>query len=240
MPKDLAQRRCASLGASLGRCALFSELPAKDLQWIASFVVEKRLAKGDYLFREGAPSEGFYVVHQGAINVHRVNASGKAQVIHLFRAGESFAEAALADNTPYPADARAVEPSSVLLVPKAAFLELLRKRPELALRMLGSMSQHLHSLVGLIDDLRLKDVQTRLARWLLKRCPRPLGDEAAIVELDQPKRVLAAELGATSETLPRTLAELRARKLIAVRGRTILILKPPELERLFKRSVGEL
>jgi hypothetical protein len=47
MPKDLAQLRCASLGASLRRCALFSELPAKDLQWIASFVVEKRLAKSD-------------------------------------------------------------------------------------------------------------------------------------------------------------------------------------------------
>jgi CRP-like cAMP-binding protein len=240
MLKDLAQLRCASLAASLRRCALFAELPARDLEWIASFVVQKRLAKGDYLFREGAPFEGFYVVDQGAINVHRVNASGKAQVIHLFRAGESFAEAALADNTPYPADARAVEPSSVLLVPKTAFLELLRKRPELALRMLGSMSRHLHSLVGLIDDLRLKDVQTRLAGWLLKRCPKLPGNDAALVELDRPKAVLAAELGTTSETLSRTLAELRARKLIAVRGRTILIPNPAELERLFRCSVGEL
>lgn len=239
MPKDLAQLRCASLGASLRRCALFSELPAEDLQWIASFVVQKRLVKGGYLFREGDRSEGFYVVHQGAINIHRVNAAGKAQVIHLFRAGESFAEAVLADNTPYPADARAVEPSCVLLVPKAAFLELLRKRPELAMRMIGSMSQHLRTLMGLIDDLRFKDVQTRLASWLLKRCPKPVRDEAVLVELDRPKGVLAAQLGATNETLSRTLAELRARKLIAVTGKSIVILKPPDLERLFRRSVGE-
>ena len=240
MSKDLAPLRCASLAASLRRCTLFSDLPATDLQWIASLVVQKQLAKGDYLFREGTPSEGFYVVHQGTVNVHRANAAGKAQVIHLFRAGESFAEATLADNRPYPADARAIEPTSVLLVPKTAFLELLRKRPELALRMLGSMSRHLHNLVALIDDLRLKSVQTRLANWLLRRCPKPLTDEPVVVELDRPKGILAAELGTTSETLSRTLAERRARKLITLRGRTILIAKPRELEELFRRSVGDL
>jgi CRP/FNR family transcriptional regulator, dissimilatory nitrate respiration regulator len=94
---------------------------------------------------------------------------------HVFRAGESFAEAALAENTGYSADALALEQTSVLLVPKAPFLELLQKHSELALRMLGSMSRHLQALVGLIDDLTLKDVQTRFVCWLLKRCGKPFG-----------------------------------------------------------------
>jgi CRP-like cAMP-binding protein len=240
MPNDLSQVRSAALATSLRRCNLFSELPAQDLQWIASFVVHKRLGKGDYLFRQGAPFKGFYVVHQGAINVHRINASGKAQVIHVFRAGESFAEAALAENTGYPANARALEQTSVLLVPKTEFLELLGKRPELALRMFASMSRHLQTLVDLIDDLTLKDVQTRLVGWLLKRCSKALGNEAAVVQLDRTKSVLAAEFGTTSETLSRTLAELRNQKLIFVMGRTITILKPRELEELFKRNVGDI
>ena len=240
MPNDLSQIRRAALATSLRRCDLFSELPAQDLKWIASFVVHKRLGKGDYLFRQGAPAEGFYVVHQGAINVHRINASGKAQVIHVFRVGESFAEAALFENTGYPANASALEQTSVLLVPKTAFLELLRKRPELALRMLASMSRHLQTLVGLIDDLTLKDVQTRLVGWLLKRCGKPLGNEPAVVNLDRSKSVLAAEFGTTNETLSRTFAELRDQKLIFVIGRTITIPKPCELEELFKRNVGDI
>ena len=109
MPNDLSQIRRAAFATSLRRCYLFSELSAQDLQCIASFVVQKRLGKGECLFREGAPFEGFYVVDEGAISVHRVNASGKMQVIHVFRAGESFAEAALAENTGYPADALALE-----------------------------------------------------------------------------------------------------------------------------------
>ena len=37
------------------------------------------------------------------------------------------------------------------------------------------MSQHLRVLVGLLDDLALKDTENRVANWLLKRCPQPCG-----------------------------------------------------------------
>ena len=67
------------------------------------------------------------------------------------------------------------------------------------------MSQHLRVIVGLLDDLTLKDMETRLANWLLKRCRWPISDRAIEIELDRTKRVLAAEMGTTSETLSRTL-----------------------------------
>ena len=128
MAKEAVQIRRAAFAAALRRCYLFSALSTQDLECVASFVVQKRLGKGDCLFREGAPSIGFYVVDQGPISVHRINASGKMQVIHVFRPGESFAEATLVENRGYPADACALEQTSVLLVPKVPFLDLLQKR----------------------------------------------------------------------------------------------------------------
>ncbi len=225
---------------TLRSCQLFLGLPAADIAAIASFVIPKHLDKGEYLFREGDLSEGFYIVQKGAINVHRVSAAGKEQVIHVFYPIESFAEATLATEAGYPADARATEPSTVLLVPKTDFVDLLRNRPELALRMLGSMSQHLRVIVGLLDDLTLKDMETRLANWILKRCPRPLPADSAIVQLDRTKRVLAAEMGITSETLSRTLAKFRDQKLLRVKGNTITVTKPRELQKLLQRNLGEL
>ena len=224
---------------ALRACQLFSGLPKDDLEAIAAFLVTRRLAKGDYLFHETDTALGFYVMQTGSVNVHRVSALGKEQVIAIFRAGQSFAEAALAGEKGYPADARAIEPSTVLLVPKIDFLELLRRRPELALRMIGSMSQHLRGLVGLLDDLTLKDVETRLANWLLKRCPRPLTPATAIVQLDRTKRVLAGELGTTSETLSRTLAKFRDQQLVLVEGKTITVIAPLRLEELLRRNLGE-
>ena len=58
--------------------------------------------------------------------------------------------------------------------------------------MLGSMSQHLRVIVGLLDDLTLKDMETRLANWLLKQCPRPVVAAEVEIKLDRTKRVLAA------------------------------------------------
>jgi CRP/FNR family transcriptional regulator len=239
MTLDGSRFRQIVIGSTLRSCQLFAGLPAADIGAVASFVVPKQLAKGEYLFREGSRSEGFYIVQKGAVNVHRVSASGKEQTIYLFRPFESFAEASVASEGGYPANARATEQTTVLLVPKAEFVDLVRRRPELALRMLGSMSQHLRVIVGLLDDLTLKDMETRLANWLLKRCPHPLPDAECQIQLDRTKRVLAAEMGTTSETLSRTLAKFRDQHLLEVKGSTLTLTKPRALQELLQRYLGE-
>jgi len=127
----------------------------------------------------------------------------------------------------------------VLLIQKDGFLDLLRRQPELALRMLASMSTHLRVLVSQLEDLALKDVETRLANWLVKRCPNPRSPEPVTIELSITKRVLAAELGTVSETLSRTLAKLREQKLLSVAGKTITILCPAKLDALLRSNLGE-
>ena len=238
VPSDPALFRTTAIAATLRSCQLFSGLPAGDLETIAGFAHLRNLAKDAYLFHEGDPSEGFYVVQKGAINVHRVSAAGKEQIIYVFRPGESLAEASMAVERGYPANARAIEASAVVVVPKAPFLALLGRRPDLGLRMLGSMSQHLRVLVGLVEDLTLKDVETRVINWLLKRCPRDRPGDVAI-ELGMTKRVLAAELGTSSETLSRTFARLRAEELLEVKGNRLRVRDATALRARFRRLLGE-
>ncbi len=239
MTNALAEFKTAALINTLRSCQLFTGLPLADLEQIAAVTVLKSLEKDEYLFHEGDPALGFYVVQRGAVNVHRVNAAGKEQIIHVFRTGDSFAEVALASATGYPADARVLESSQVLLVQKAGILALLKRQPELALRMLGSMSSHLRVLVGQLEDLTMKDVETRLANWLVKRCPASAGDKPVQIELKMTKRVLAAELGTVSETFSRTLAKFREQKLIVVKGKQITVLSSAQLKELLRRNLGE-
>ncbi|HVU34987.1 MAG TPA: Crp/Fnr family transcriptional regulator [Opitutaceae bacterium] len=238
MPTDVARLRNAAVAATLRSCQLFNGLPAAELDAIADFSILRNIPKDGYLFREGDPAEGFYVVQKGAINAHRVSPTGKEQVIHVFRPGESLAEAALASETGYPANGRAVEASAVIVVPKAPFLALLGRRPDLGLRMLASMSQHLRVLVGLVEDLTLKDVETRFLNWLLKRCVREARGPAT-VQLSSTKRVLAAELGTSSETLSRTFARLRDEGLLEVKGAAVRIPDVVALEARFRGLLGE-
>ena len=235
----LTELKTLAITNTLRSCQLFTGLPQPDLENIAAITVVKSLEKGGYLFHEGDPASGFYVIQRGAVNVHRVTAAGKEQVIHVFRTGDSFAEVALAAPTGYPADARALENTQVLLIQKDGILALVRRQPELALRMLGSMSSHLRVLVGQIEDLTVKDVETRLANWLVKRCPNPQGEVPVKIELTTNKRVLAAELGTVSETFSRTLAKFREQKLIVVKGRVVTVLSPVKLHTLLRRNLGE-
>ncbi|MCP5519450.1 MAG: Crp/Fnr family transcriptional regulator [Verrucomicrobiales bacterium] len=229
--------RQAAVSSSLRACQLLAGLPAEDLDRIADITVLKLVEKGDYLFREGQPSVGFYVVQHGSINVHRVSAGGREQVIHVFRAGDSLAEATLVMPGGYPADARALEASRVLLIQRNEFIALLRRQPELSLRLLASMSQRLRTLVGQLEDLTLKDVETRLANWLLKRCPDRSATAPVAIELPMAKRVLAAELGTVSETFSRTLARFRRERLIQVKGRVLTVVSPAGLQRFLEQRI---
>ncbi len=231
--------RHVAISNTLRGCQLFSGLGTEDLQAVVEISHVKSLSKGEYLFREATPSHGFYIVQKGAINVHRVNATGKEHVIRIFRAGESFAEATLATPTGYPGDARAIEPAQVVQVEKAGFLSLLQRRPELGLRMLASMSLHLRALVGQLEDLAMKDVETRLANWLLKRCPEQNEDKPVSIELKTTKRVLAAELGTISETFSRTLARFREEGMLDVKGKTLVVVSPRQLRSLLRKNLGE-
>src|SRR5262245_27134399 len=108
MHESRQEIRKVAVANTLRACQLFSGLPPAELEEIAASVIPKQLEKGEYLFHEGSQSVGFYVVQKGAINVHRVSPTGKEQVISVFHAGQSFAEAALASAGGYPANARAI------------------------------------------------------------------------------------------------------------------------------------
>src|ERR1035441_11085203 len=86
---SLAEFKNTVIVNSMRSCQLFTGLPLPDLENIAEVTVVKSLEKDDYLFHEGDPAHGFYVVQRGAVNVHRVTAGGKEQIIHVFRTGDS-------------------------------------------------------------------------------------------------------------------------------------------------------
>jgi len=222
--------RQAALAGVLRRCQLFEDLPEADLMAVAGACGVRALAKGEYLFREGEPAEGFYVIQSGVVSVHRITPDGREQVICFFRPYESFAEATLVTIDTYPANAVATEPTQVIVVRRSEFRDLIARRPELALRMLSSMSQHLKHLVQLLQDLKGRQIEARLADWILQHAPPcPARDEPAVLELPVSKKVLAGQLGVTSETLSRTLARFRDEGSIVVDGKRITLSDPARL-----------
>lgn len=227
--------RLAALASALQQATIFAGLAEDVLLRIAGYSSVRKLKKNDILFREGEKVVGFFVVTKGIIEAFRADETGREQLIHLIHAGESFAEPAVAGLPGYPAHTRALEPTEVILISGDEFLAHLRERSDLAMRMLGSLSRHLHELVSTIESYKLRDAETRLLHWLLQRCPA--GGKPTVIALNVSKLVLAAELGTRQETLSRILAKLKKSGHIGVTGRRIEVSSPDALRRLFESQL---
>lgn len=227
MPSSLsAQSETRKILGILRLSRPFSELGEVDLQNIALCSEIRNARKHTYLFHEGDSPPGFYVIARGAVNVHRLDEAGRETVIRIFREGESFGEAFLADEGPSPVSARAEVAAELLLVRRVDLARMISSQPGIAMRLLASMSQHLRSLVDKLGSLQHRTVAERLREWLLQRCPETEGSRPINIHLPSKKYLLAAEIGTAPETLSRNLARLREEKWIRTDGDMITVLDP--------------
>ena len=223
---------------SLTRAAMFRELSASQEVDLAGIAVACSFGRGEIIVRQGTPSIGFYVIDSGEVSVHRLSRDGTERVIRVFHSGESFAEASLLPGGVYPASARAMVDSRLHLIPKKPFLELLKRDADFGLRMIVALSMRSHALVASIESLRGENVQARILRWLLSRCPAAGSPVSYTIHLTVTKVLLAAELGMRQETLSRHLANLRKSGDLTIRGREIVVLNPGRLRVLLSESVS--
>lgn len=220
-PSNAETRRILGI---LRATRLFNELGEVDLRNVALCSEIRSLPKRTYLFHEGDSPAGFFIIGKGAVNVHRLDNEGRETVIRVFREGESFGELFLADAGASPVSARIESASTLLLVRRSDLSRMIASQPEIAMRLLASMSRHLRSLVDKLGSLQHRTVAERLREWLLARCADDNGPAA--VAIPPHKYLLAAEIGTVPETLSRTLTKFRERGWILTEGNTITVVSP--------------
>ena len=206
----------------IGNSVLFGGLPAEQLDAIVKIAVEKQFAKGDTIFFEGDPGNGFYMVGEGKVKIFKMSALGKEQILHIFGPGEPFGEVPVFHGQPFQANAEALAKSSLIFFPREKFIALVHDNPSLALNMLAVLSMRLRRFVAQIEDLSLKEVPARLAGYLLYLLEEQRAEDS--VELEISKGQLASLLGTIPETLSRIFAKMSDEGVIAVDGKKIHIL----------------
>jgi CRP/FNR family transcriptional regulator len=186
-------------------CGLFCGLTPESFEKLARIARVVRFERGRTVFRVGDPCPGIYVVGEGAVRIFKVAPTGKEHVLHFARAGMTFAEVAVIGRFDCPADAVAAEDSVCALIPAAEFHQILNRDHAFCIEIIIGMSKWVHNLVGLLEDLVLRDATARVARHLIQSDrTEGQGDFA----LPMRKKDLASHLNLTSETLSRTLHRL--------------------------------
>lgn len=213
------------LRESLRSIPLFSELDPAQLDEISSISSIVHSSKHAVLFREGDRYRGFYIVLSGIVKVFKVSQSGKESVVHIVKPFTVFADIPLFEGNDYPVAAECLEDCEMIFVPKEKFLLLMRRDPDLSLRMLAGFAKRMKSLIEKLDNLSNKEVSSRLCDFIYSEVKRS-GTEnlpEPFIKFSVPKSTIAAYIGTITETLSRTMKKLQDEGIIRVQGKKVFI-----------------
>jgi CRP-like cAMP-binding protein len=186
---------------------LLGSLPPEIVQDLAGSLVPRVYEKGASLFHQGQPADAFFVILDGWVKIYRTTADGLEVVLHVFKRGETFAEAAMFLGGRYPASAETVSAARLLRIDGSAFRTRIRNQPELSLSMLAAASHQLKALVEQIEQIKVRSAPQRIAEFILRLAERQEG--RAVVELPFEKGLIANRLGMKPESFSRALTRLR-------------------------------
>ena len=218
--------------ATLRRVPFFAVLGEEELRRLAGHCVVRFLSKEELLFTKRDPCEGMYVVQSGGIKLFEMAGTGREQVLVIERAGSTVGELPVFDGGNLPASAAALEDSSLLFLPKREFLELCRRNSEVAFAVIRSLAWRFRYMASLVEELSLKEVSHRLARFLRDRALTAGTRTRRGIEfpLEESNQQIAAEIGTVRDLVSRNLRRLVDRKIIKMERRRVIVLNMAELE----------
>ena len=216
----------------LANLPLFKEMAAVELDRIAAGAREIHAARGEVLFRKGDACEGFHLVIYGQVKLAFTSPAGSEKVVEIMGPGQSFGEAVMFTDQPYPVYAQTLADSMLLHIAKLVMFEEIDRDPRFARKMIGGLSRRLHGLVTDLEAYTLHSGTQRVIGYLLRGGADADSEGGPVsVELPTSKTVIASRLNLTPEHFSRILHDLTEDALIRVEGRRIVILDVAALGR---------
>ena len=134
-------------GASeLRRVGIFADLPDGDLDWLAFTGQMVALQPGDALFHQGDPANLMFAVVEGEMRGTQEKPPSDGRV-YVIKAGRVSGMLPFSRMKEFPVTTRAVMPTRLLVLPAAAFPEMLRRIPVLESRLIGVMADRVRDTV---------------------------------------------------------------------------------------------
>lgn len=200
----------------LSRTPIFRRLSPEDRLRVAAVSHASGFKRGDKVFSEGDPSDALYVVASGRVKVSKLTPQGREVILEIFGAGDPLGAVAVYEGFPFPASATALDETTCVVIPRAAFFTLLEQHPSLVRGLLLGLSTRLVELTNRLTELTGTRVEGRLARLLLKmdeEVGRPVPG-GHFVPAALSRQELADMTGTTIETAIRVMSRWSKQNLV--------------------------
>ncbi len=210
----------------LASVEMFAKLEPHELAELEAAAEIRDLRRGDTLFGEGDESNHLFVVVDGRVAIAKRSPDNRESVIALMERGDLFGEMPLFDSKGRSADARALEPSEVIIIPYSAVRSIFEARPELLWSVTDMLTSRLRNLDEALADTMFLDVTGRTAKRLIE-----LAGTADEFSLPITQEELAGMVGASRERVNKAIASFIRLGWIEQNERRYRIVDRTQLER---------
>ncbi len=223
----------------LRQTRLFADLPEQVLQKAAARSTVRRLTKGEMLYSEHEEAGGLFVVVEGELRSIRQSLDGREQVLSTERPGATLSEVPVFNGGKYFSTVIADAAAVVLCIHHKDVHQICREHPELLWNVARSLSQQVRHCAELIESLALRNVDQRLALFLLTvvRDRAIRSGEGVVFELTLTRPEIASRVGSVREVVSRSLSHLNETRLIELRGKRLVIVPNVQALREFADAV---
>jgi len=180
---------------------------------------------GSILFFEGETARGVFLVCSGKVKLSVSSRGGKTLILQIARPGEILGLSASMSGIPYEVSAETLYPSQIAFIRREDFVRFVNRFPEVYQAVIRQLnSQYAHAC----EQLRTVGLSTtaneKLARLLLHwTAEEKQTSEGAQIKMPLTHEQIAECVGATRETITRTLSDFKNRHLVMLKGTTVMI-----------------
>lgn len=189
------------------KLTFFSGLKEADMKAFMDAANVRECKKGEGLFYQGDVAESFFVIISGWVKLYRTTPEGEEALVGIFTRGDVFSEAALFGDSIYPLSAQAIEETRVLTIPGKVLKSRAQNNPDIAARMLASLSQEMQKVQRQNEQMAIMTAPQRVSCLLLQLSTDMIG-KGGTFTFPYDKALAAARLGMKPETFSRALSQL--------------------------------
>lgn len=174
------------------------------------------------IFLENDIPKFYYQIIDGKVKLNNYNVEGKEVLHNILENGQSVGESALFLEATYPVNAITLSPSTVLKLPRSAFIDLLLTNPEISMEINKRISSFLHfkHVMGQIVCTHNPMVKLMALLDYLKSIHKE--KEPFSFQVPFTRQEMANLTGLCVETTIRTVKTMERNKIVKIRNRKIL------------------
>lgn len=176
------------------------------------------------IFMEGSVPQYLFYIKSGKVKAFKTSQDGKELIVGLYSGGDFMGYIGLLEEGVYRVSAQALEDSEIFIIPRDAFMELIRNNANFSLEFTRSLVEKNNYKADQMLQLAYHSLRKRVANAILFLKDKYTEGNNQSFSIKMTREELANISGTTTESLIRTLSDFKSEGLVEVRGRMIGIL----------------